>query len=110
MKNLFISLSIALFAVVSLSGCAKQPVSMTQEVDNRPTVSFSYSDEAIADYSLYIDGANYGQVEDYMHPERSVRVIPGAHLIEVRNGETVIFTTEVHYSENTHYTVKVIQQ
>jgi len=110
MKHVLIRLMLAVVATASLASCAQQPVSTTQEVDNRPQVSFTYTDPAIAEYDLYIDGAAYGQVGDYMHPERALQVISGPHLIEVKRDSTVIFSTKVHYSENTDYTVKVVSQ
>lgn len=105
----------ALLLAASLSllttACAYQPHQETQVVDNRPQVSFVWQNTAVdADQAVvYVDGERFGPVEKFLYPEHSVPLLIGEHLIEVRNGDTVLYSKRGYFGENISYKLEVTE-
>lgn len=97
-------LAILLCAFVLVS-CAKQPTQFTSVVDSSPTANFKAMDTT--GMTLFVDGVNYGSLDQYVYPERAVTLIPGQHVIQIRKNDVVVFTEDVYFSEATHRTIEI---
>lgn len=95
-----------LLALPVLSGCAKQPTQLTEIRDLRPLVSFNVTGSA-QQMTLYVDGQTYGPISQYLYPQAAVRLLAGEHLIEVRHGQSVIYSETRYFSEGLDYTIQV---
>ncbi|MCL4409096.1 MAG: hypothetical protein M1356_02050 [Gammaproteobacteria bacterium] len=101
MKQLLIVACCLLLVV----GCAKQPTRLTGVVNDAPTVNFKV--ENPRNLNLWVDGVDFGPIASYTYPHLSVELLPGEHLIEVRNGMQVIYSQTHYFSEHTHRTLEV---
>lgn len=91
-RNVFI---IALFALVTLSGCVQQPTRSEQTVDMRPAISFTPKSEShiATGYSVYVDNLEMGNAAEFITGKSALRVLSGTHLIELKHeGDTVLST------------------
>ncbi|MRJ42195.1 MULTISPECIES: hypothetical protein [Idiomarina] len=105
MKNLSLALTATLLALTLAVGCAKQPTRTTTIADTAPQVSFKVADAA--GLELVVDGVSYGDLAQYTYPERAVQLVPGQHLIIVRQGEQVIYQESRYFSEATQSTITI---
>ncbi|RUO77518.1 hypothetical protein [Idiomarina seosinensis] len=103
----------ALLLAASLSllttACAYQPHQETQVVDDRPQVSFVWQHDSVdADQAeVYVDGQRFGTVSEFAYPDNAVPVLIGEHVIEVRHGDTVLYSKRDYFGESISYKLEV---
>jgi hypothetical protein len=103
----------ALLFAASLSllttACAYQPHQETQVVDDRPQISFvwQYDNIDAEQADVYVDGQRFGTVAEFAYPANSVPVLIGEHVIEVRHGNTVLYSKRDYFGENMSYKLEV---
>lgn len=87
---------IAIVLAIGLVGCTQTPTQRTGVVDDRPRLAFEEQLPGDAkDYDVLIDGISYGPMSQYLANENALRVIPGSHQIEIKDGSKTVFTTKV---------------
>lgn len=96
MRNLLLTAALALAACVG-------PTTVVRTVDTRPAIAISGAPWGTV---LYVDGAAVGDPRDYDGRPNILRVEPGTHHIEIRNGGAVIFSQRV-FVESELKTVEV---
>jgi len=103
----------ALLLATSLSllttACAYQPHQETQVVDDRPQISFvwQYDNIDAEQAEVYVDGQRFGTVAEFAYPANSVPVLIGEHVIEVRHGNTVLYSKRDYFGESISYKLEV---
>ena len=103
----------ALLFAASLSllttACAYQSHQETQVVDDRPQISFVWQHASIdADQAdVYVDGQRFGTVAEFAYPDNAVPVLIGEHVIEVRHGNTVVYSKRDYFGEGISYKLEV---
>lgn len=103
----------ALLLAASLSllttACAYQPHQETQVVDDRPQISFVWQHDSIAadQAEVYVDGQRFGTVAEFAYPDNAVPVLIGEHEIEVRNGNTVLYSKRDYFGASVSYKLEV---
>lgn len=81
-----------LFAVALLAAACAGPTTVVRTVDTRPALAIS---GAPAGSVLVVDGAAVGDASAYDAHPNVLRVEPGTHEIEIRQGDRVVFRQRV---------------
>ena len=81
-----------LLGTLLLSACIQFPTEKQEGVDLRPQISFSLGNPALnaADLEVLVDGLPVGSVSTYLAGQQAVRVLPGNHVITIRQGGRVL--------------------
>ncbi len=85
-RQLLAGSAIALGAVAGaalMAGCTQMPTEKQGVSDLRPQISFSWSDAALAQAQVFVDGMAMGQAVQYPEGRASLRVLPGTHDLQV---------------------------
>lgn len=106
MKQIIISI----FAFLVLSGCSISPAShKTSMVDDRSQIIFQVNENLLEmNLEVLIDGIEYGAITKFTN--NYLRVVDGKHLIEVKKGNKIIYSTQLFLSAGMTQTIKVIMQ
>ncbi len=97
MKNKFI---LALATVALVTGCVQMPTTESTTVDNRPQLTFKISNDSSPDnYSVSVDGLDNGSIIPFYNGTKALRVLPGAHLIEIYDGEGLISSQKIYVAD-----------
>ncbi|OPZ58698.1 MAG: hypothetical protein BWY87_01342 [Deltaproteobacteria bacterium ADurb.Bin510] len=87
MKRILTTLALGL----ALTACnIHNPYTTVRTVDERPGIVLS---GAPAEARLFVDGLDMGAARTYA--ERALRLEPGSHLIEIRQGGVALFSQRV---------------
>jgi hypothetical protein len=78
-------------AVLALAACAG-PTTVVRTVDTRPAIALSGAPWGTV---LYVDGVPVGDPRDYDGRPNVLRVEPGTHDLELRQGDRVVFEERV---------------
>ncbi|WP_242394959.1 hypothetical protein [Anaeromyxobacter oryzisoli] len=78
-------------AVLALAACAG-PTTVVRTVDTRPAIAFSGAPWGTV---LYVDGVAVGDPREYDGHPNVLRVEPGTHDLELRQGDQVVFDQRV---------------
>lgn len=91
MKTVF-----AILLTIGLTACVQNPTQRTGVVDDRPRLAFEEQLPGEASvYEVVIDGISYGPMSQYLANENALRVISGTHVIEIKEGNSTVFSTQV---------------
>ncbi|WP_243883689.1 hypothetical protein [Shewanella algae] len=92
---------VLILSFLSLSvGCVQMPTTTSSTVDNRPQIVFKISD--ISDTKgmrVIVDGLDNGPVAPFTNGTQALRILPGTHIIEILNGDTVISSQKIYVSD-----------
>lgn len=96
--NLKIALILSVAALSS--GCVQMPTTTSSTVDNRPQVFFTTEKDAdIKSLRVRVDGLDNGPLDQFTGNSGALRILPGTHVIEVVDGNTVISSQKIYVSE-----------
>lgn len=95
----------ALACCLLLAGCnVKYPETRTDAVDERPTlIVANASDTAV----LWVNGVELGAAKQYDGAPGVLRLTPGSHTIEVRDGGAVIHQENMYLADAMTRTVSL---
>ncbi|WP_420787829.1 hypothetical protein [Shewanella chilikensis] len=90
-----------LLSVLSLNvGCVQMPTTTSSTVDNRPQIIFKVSDNSgVEGMRVIVDGLDNGPVAPFTNGTQALRILPGTHIIEILNGDTVISSQKIYVSD-----------
>jgi hypothetical protein len=94
---------LAAAAVVTLIAACAGPTTVVRTVDTRPALALSGAPGGTV---LYVDGIAIGDPADYDGRPNILRVEPGTHDVELRDGARVVFSQRV-FVESELKTVEV---
>ncbi|CAA0105819.1 Uncharacterised protein [Halioglobus japonicus] len=103
-------LAAPLFAAVILTACvSSKPIESTSAVDDRPVLFFTVdgtgsSSEGLA---IYVDDLYMGDAENFSAKKKGLVVLPGTHIVEIRNGTQVLTSQKVYVSSGVSKTIHV---
>jgi hypothetical protein len=89
---------VALFAVACAYG-----TDTTRAVNEPPLLVVSGAPEGA---TLFVDGIAFGAVEKY-DAETPVEVLPGAHVVEIRQGGQILHREEIYAGTGSTVTISV---
>ncbi len=81
------------FALLALLAACANPVVRVNTVDDRPTLGFK---NAHPTATLILDGATIGPAAVYDGEHKTLLVNSGTHLIEVRDGDRLLYSSPVY--------------
>jgi hypothetical protein len=90
-------------AALALAACAG-PTTVVRTVDTRPAIAIA---GAPAGTVLYVDGAAVGDPRDYDGRPNILRVEPGTHQVELRDGKGAVVFSQRVFVESELKTVQV---
>lgn len=90
-----------------LTACVQSPTHNTEVVDDRPGVTFQLQSSAAKSYELKVDGVSYGKVSQYQAGKNRLRMIDGAHTIELFKGDRKVFSEKIYLGSGTSRIIKV---
>lgn len=90
-----------ILSVLSLNvGCVQMPTTSSSTVDNRPQIVFKVSDNSgVEGMRVIVDGLDNGPVAPFTNSTQALRILPGTHIIEILNGDTVISSQKIYVSD-----------
>jgi uncharacterized lipoprotein YajG len=94
---------LVLAAALALAACAG-PTTTVRSVDTRPALAFA---GASSGTTLYVDGAAVGDPSRYDGQPNILRVEPGTHLVEIRDGSGAILFSQRVFVESELKTVRI---
>lgn len=109
MKSVKIAIAAAMLAALALGavGCVQYPTEKQQVVDLRPQISFSYDNAARADARVVVDGLDAGRLGDFAADKGALRVLSGAHVIRVVDGNQTLLEQHVFLGDGVNRSFSV---
>lgn len=105
MQGLLKVAAVAIVAAGVLAGCA-MPTEEVRVIDNRPQISFRATSGASSDdAAVFVDGLAVGRADDYRDGQAALRVLPGAHIIEIRRADGSISTQKIFVNDGVAKTI-----
>ncbi len=89
--------------LLGFAGACAMPQGATRVKDENPAIVVQ---GAPVSAQLFVDGIAVGRAKDYSG-EYSLTVLPGRHLVEVRDGSSILLRREIFVSEGVTKTLVV---
>ena len=90
--------------LVLLVAACSRPVVTVNTVDDRPHLQFTNAKSAA---TLSMDGVIVGPAADYDGVHKTLVVNTGTHLIEVRDGNRVLYSSQVYFGGDATRTINL---
>jgi len=94
---------LAFAAALALAACVG-PTTTVKTVDTRPALAFAGAPSGTV---LYVDGARIGDPSSYDGQPNILRVEPGTHAVEIRDGRGAVVFSQRVFVESELKTVQV---
>lgn len=92
--------------LVSLSGCVQFPTEKQSVADLRPQIAFKAAGGGFPSAArVWVDGLDAGSVLEAIEGQGTLRVLPGTHRIQVRDGTRVLLDEQVYLGDGTSRTL-----
>jgi hypothetical protein len=87
--------------LAGLSACVHYPTEKQTVVDQRPQISFRFSqgDRSIGESRVLVDGLDAGRAGDFVEGRAALRVLPGTHMIQVVLGDRALLMERAYLSD-----------
>lgn len=84
----------------ALVGCVQMPTESQGAVDQRPRIGFTVaSDMDSSTARVVVDGLDMGPLSRYQDAMGSLPLLPGSHLIQVRDKGRILFQETVYLAD-----------
>lgn len=101
MRTLLMVLALA----TTISACT-YPVTRVEQSTERPTLIVKgLAPDSAA--SIVVDGVSYGHADYYDGENYAISLDPGVHVVEVRDGDRILFNEKVFLANNSSKAIKV---
>ncbi len=95
-----IKIILAIAAITIMAGCVQLPTTESTTVDNRPQLTFkANTDSPLDDYRVFIDGLDNGSIAPFSDGTKSLRLLPGTHLVEIYKGDKLISSQKIYLGD-----------
>jgi hypothetical protein len=92
--------------LLSLSGCVQFPTEKQSVADLRPQIAFKAAGGVFPGAArVWVDGLDAGSVLEAIEGQGTLRVLPGTHRIQVRDGTRVLLDEQVYLGDGTSRTL-----
>ena len=97
----FLSASLLVCALLSLTACVQYPTDRQSVVDLRPQISFRFdaSDARLSEARVLVDGLDAGRVGDFIDGKGALRVLPGTHAVRVISGADILLEEKAYLGD-----------
>lgn len=99
------SIALGAACIALLAGCVQMPTEHQGAVDIRPVLGFSVPAESGIDSAkarVLIDGLDAGPLSNFQNSAGTLRVLPGSHLVQVKDGPRLLFEDKVFLPDGAH--------
>lgn len=103
-------LVVLLFATLIVTACiSSKPIESTSVVDDRPVLFFVVEGTGSSSGALdiYIDDLYMGDAVKFSATKKGLVVLPGTHIVEVRNGTQVLTSQKIYVGSGISKTIPV---
>lgn len=89
----------SLVTMTALAACVQLPTEKQSVVDQRPQISFRFTDAALVDARVLVDELDAGRLGDFQDGKASLRILPGTHVIKVLRGGTLLLNERAYLAD-----------
>ncbi len=103
-------LAALLSAVLFLTACVSaKPIESTSAVDDRPILFFTVEGTGNPSevLGIYIDDLYMGDATEFSAEKKGLVILPGTHLVEIRNGNQVLTSQKIYIGSGVSKTIPV---
>lgn len=94
-------------ASLSLSACVQMPTEKQQVVDLKAQVSFAYTNAALANAQVVVDGLPMGVAGSYQAGVAALKLKPGTHHIQVNLGAQRLLDEKIYVGDGVSKTFDI---
>jgi hypothetical protein len=92
---------VAVMVATAAAGCVQMPTEKQSVVDQRPQITFRVSGDPqrTAGARVLVDELDMGRLQDFLDGQAGLRVLPGAHVVKVLSGDTVLLLEQAYLGD-----------
>lgn len=93
--------SVLLILIMFIIACA-HPAKRVQTLDDRPMLSIKGTSDTA---TVFVDGLNMGTASIFSGNKNALRLEPGTHLVEIRDGSQTYFKENLYLGSGSNKTI-----
>jgi len=99
---------VSIACLVLLAGCVQMPTEHQGAVDLRPHIGFNVAPNiGVSNARVLIDGLDAGPLSHYQNGAGTLRLLPGTHVVQVRDDTRLLFDDKVFLADGANRTLNL---